>query len=198
MADLNEPQKETVRINPTSSAPVRPAPPIAPKPLPPGGGSAAGKRPPAPPMARPPAPVRPPGHSPTNPPPPPPGSKSAPPPQAAVTLPTTPPLATPGLSPPPSAVPLKPTAPSSDPAGSNRGRQIDPRKEPSRLGAMLYPPIKATVRLTPIQPPSAPPPPAVANQPAPGLLESVPMPFCWALLGISAVTLLTQLWTYFS
>jgi len=197
MADLNDPQKEAVRSDPTSSAPLRPAPPIAPKPLPPSGGSAAGKRPPAPPMARPPAPVRPPGHLSTNPPPPPPGSKPAPSAQPAAALPTAPPLTTPRLSLPPSAVPLKPTAPP-DPADGNRGRHIDPRKEPSRLGEMLHPPIKATVRLTPIQPPSAPPPPAVAKQPAPGLLESVPMPFCWALLGVSAVTLLTQLWIYFS
>jgi hypothetical protein len=95
-------------------------------------------------------------------------------------------------------VPLKSTAPPSNPAGGNRGPLIDLRKETARIGATLHSPIKATVRLTPIQPPSAPPPTAVANQPAPGLLESVPMPFCWALLGVSTVTLLIQLWTYFS
>ncbi len=66
--------------------------------------------------------------------------------------------------------------------------------------------MKATVRLGSIAPstipaagisrPVAPLPVAV---PAPaGLVESVPTSLCWALLGISALTLLIQLWTYFS
>jgi hypothetical protein len=38
---------------------------------------------------------------------------------------------------------------------------------------------------------------APAEQPA-NLLDAIPLPLCWALLGVSTVTLLIQLWTYFS
>lgn len=65
--------------------------------------------------------------------------------------------------------------------------------------------MKATSRLGIAQPVYTPPagairtsPPAVANPPGPGLVESVPMQLYWALLGLSALTLLIQLWTYFS
>jgi hypothetical protein len=30
-----------------------------------------------------------------------------------------------------------------------------------------------------------------------GLGESIPMPLCWALLGLSAVILIVQIWSYF-
>ena len=65
--------------------------------------------------------------------------------------------------------------------------------------------MKATVKLgvQPASVPSAPvirttPPSAVANPPPQVLVEAVPTQLCWALLGISALTLLIQLWTYFS
>jgi hypothetical protein len=29
-------------------------------------------------------------------------------------------------------------------------------------------------------------------------IDSIPLPFCWAVFGISAVTLLIQIWNYFS
>jgi hypothetical protein len=67
--------------------------------------------------------------------------------------------------------------------------------------------MKATVRLTPIQPPSAPaapvirtpPPPAsVAKPVTPELVELVPMAFCWVLLGISALVFVIQFWIYLS
>ncbi len=65
--------------------------------------------------------------------------------------------------------------------------------------------MKATVKLGTTQPLSAPPvgtirqmPVKVAPVPPVALVESVPATFCWALLGVSALILLTQLWTYFS
>lgn len=65
--------------------------------------------------------------------------------------------------------------------------------------------MKATVKLS-AQPASVPSaaairtaPPAAVAHPAPqGLVESVPTQLCWALLGVSALTLIIQLWTYFS
>jgi hypothetical protein len=80
--------------------------------------------------------------------------------------------------------------------------QIGPRKDTARIADS---PMKATVKLSSLQPasvPSAPvirtAPPAVANPPPQGLAETVPTRLCWALLGISALTLLIQLWTYFA
>jgi hypothetical protein len=67
--------------------------------------------------------------------------------------------------------------------------------------------MKSTVKLVATQPPSVPsagvirttpPLSPVANPLKPGLVEDIPMPFCWALLSISALLLLIQLWTYFS
>jgi hypothetical protein len=65
--------------------------------------------------------------------------------------------------------------------------------------------MKATVRLSPIQPPNVAPagiirttPNLVANRSPQALVESVPTQLCWGLLGLSALTLLIQLWTYFS
>jgi hypothetical protein len=40
--------------------------------------------------------------------------------------------------------------------------------------------------------------PAVANSSAKGLGALAPAQLCWALLGISVLTLLLQLWNYFS
>jgi hypothetical protein len=65
--------------------------------------------------------------------------------------------------------------------------------------------MKATVKLSSVQPagvPSAPvirsARPAVAVPPPQGLVETVPTQLCWVLLGISALILLIQLWTYFA
>ena len=40
-----------------------------------------------------------------------------------------------------------------------------------------------------------------SEEPARGwleMLESVPLPICWTIFGISTVTLLIQIWNYFS
>ncbi|MEP6974035.1 MAG: hypothetical protein ABI787_03965 [Spartobacteria bacterium] len=87
------------------------------------------------------------------------------------------------------------------------GVRVGPRKETARIAVTPDSPMKATVRLSNV-PPAGPPAaavvrtaplsPPVANPPAAGLVESVPTPLYWALLGISALTLLIQLWTYFA
>jgi hypothetical protein len=176
MADLNEPNKETVQITPSPRTEDTTA-----------------KRPPAPPIARPPAPIRPPpAILPANPSAPSAGLK---PPDAPLTpilkSPASPPKA---VSPSPGTVPV------------SRGLQVGPGKETVRVAPPMDSPMKATVKLTPIRPPGAPAaggiraalPPSVANLPKPGLIEAVPTQFCWALLGASALLLFMQLWTYFS
>jgi hypothetical protein len=79
-----------------------------------------------------------------------------------------------------------------------------PQKETARV-AVTPEPMKATVKLSTLPPTAVPPagivrPPTitVASPPRAALVESVPSSFYWALLGISALTLLIQLWTYFS
>lgn len=224
MADLNEPKKETVRITsppqvprppsapvgeekprinlpdrssgppagktplggsrPSPAAPVRPPPPsVAPKPLAPAGGS----RPPAPPMSRPPTPAPPGSIRPPNGPLP---SANKPPPP-------------PGFKPPVPVAPRPTLAKAAPPAFENRNpTQQGPRKETARIADS---PMKATVRLSNVQPTARPPaagihsaPSAVANQQPARLVDSVPTPLCWAILGIAALSLLIQLWTYFS
>ena len=65
--------------------------------------------------------------------------------------------------------------------------------------------MKAAVKPGSVQPGSVPlapiiraASPAVANSPAKGLGALAPAQLCWALLGISVLTLLLQLWNYFS
>jgi hypothetical protein len=72
-----------------------------------------------------------------------------------------------------------------------------PRKETAGIAAIPDKSMKATVRLTGAAPLSSAPVP-VANPPSTGTVESVPMPVCWILLGVAALTFLIQLWTYFS
>ncbi|MGH8092779.1 MAG: hypothetical protein ACREIF_04840 [Chthoniobacterales bacterium] len=117
--------------------------------------------------------------------------------------PVRPPAISPASASPP---PLKPAEPSLGTVPVNRGPEAGPRKETARIALTADSPTKATVKL-PDQPASVPPagvihapapPSAVARPRASGLLESVPMRLCWALLGVSALILLIQLWTYFS
>jgi hypothetical protein len=80
--------------------------------------------------------------------------------------------------------------------------QTGSRKETARIADS---PMKATVKLGSIQSGSVPAspvirgaPPAVANPPPPRFLETIPTQLCWMVLGISALILLIQLWTYFA
>ena len=203
MADMNEPKKP-----PTSSAarrstknvalasgnvapaaadrvrPPAPPPSVAPKPLPPPPGGAI-KPPLAPPMARPPAVVRPPT-MPTGPPP---------------TQPKLPPLPPPAIA-KGQSTPIKPILPDPPPGPAAASA-------PGTAGGVTRAdsPMKAMVRLGPIQPPSTPsasgiritpPPPPVATPAPVGLVESVPAGLCWGLVGVSSLILSIQLWAYFS
>ena len=209
MADLNEPKKETERIGlspsagtklPMSSSRPPPPRPVAPRPVP-SQEIAAGPRPPAPPMTRPPAPAPSGAARPPNGPPPPTGAKASdpPPPPSGQILP----------SPAPGA--LSPGGPGSSKPGfspinrplENRGLlQAVPRKEAASVPESL---MKAALKPGSVQPGSVPlapiiraASPAVANSPAKGLGVLGPAQLCWALLGISVLTFLLQLWNYFS
>ncbi len=181
MADLNEPKKETVRITLPPPAPPNPAESdketarITLPSRPPGAG---------------PAPVRPPSAAPVR-----------PPPAFDASTPALPP-APPAVAPP---IPQRPGIPLAAPEIPDRASATGPRKETARVAVTPDSPMKATVRLSNIQPSSAPPggvvraaPLSVASPPPAALVELVPATFCWALLGVSALTLLIQLWTYFS
>ena len=169
MADLNEPREESVQITPSPRTE-----------------DAAAKRPPAP--------VRPPAIPPGIPLTPPAGSK--------------PPVPPPAPVPKSAAPPLKAASalPGTVPVSHSPQVGLQKEKETVRVGTLVDSPMKATVKLAPIRTPSAPPagiirpapPTSVANLPKPGLIEAVPTQFCWALLGVSALLLFTQLWTYFS
>ena len=93
---------------------------------------------------------------------------------------------------------------------------LTPKKETARITVLPDPPVKPTVQMKKTQPLIDLPPPGAPSisvnvapetiapsemVASPGLmrtLDDVPMPLCWALLGISAVILLIQIWSYFS
>jgi hypothetical protein len=114
---------------------------------------------------------------------------------------------------PPSPAPgaLSPDAPGSSKPGvssinrplENRGLlQTGSRQETASVADS---PMRGAVKPGRVQPGSVPlvpiiraALPAVANSPAAGLRAIAPAQLCWALLGISVLTLLMQLWNYFS
>jgi hypothetical protein len=191
MADLNEPKKETVRISlpPQSTSPALPVEKESARIILPNRPPArtveadtptTDLRPPSPAPVRPPSPLARPPASPSS------GGLRAPVPPAPV-----------------APAPPKPVFPPiSSPVANRDVTQTGFRKETARVTDS---PMKATVKLGSVQPAGgAPGPilrtglPAVANPPPRGLIESVPTQLCWALLAVSAFTLLIQLWTYFS
>ena len=206
MADLNEPKKETERIGLSTSAGAKPPtgsfrpPPVTPRPLPPKE-VAAGPRPPAPAMARPPGPAPLGAARPPNSPLPPTGTNASDPPPSPLGL--IPPSPSPGVLSPGSLGSSKPGLSAINRPLENRGLlQADPRQETASLADS---PMKAAVKSGRVQPHSVPlapiiraASPAVANSPAKGLGALAPAHLCWALLGISVLTLLLQLWNYFS
>jgi hypothetical protein len=183
VGDLNEPKKETARV-----------------PLPP----PAGAEPPATNLRSPPSvPVRPPSPIVRPPAPAPSGSvrpSDGPPPPAGLEPPVSPPH---GARSPAASGPSGPVLPSINRPLESRGLvQADPRKERVPIADSL---TRAAVKPSNVQPASVPlasairtASPVVANPPPKGQGESVPAQLCWALLGISALTLLMQLWNYFS
>ena len=173
MADLNQPKKETDRVDLSSHPTHRPPasvekemPPI--NPLTPRSGPAGA-----------PAPVRPP----------------------AVGLKVTP-------SPSPGA-PLTSIPGASKPGFSSTGRPLENRGPVQSGSPKTGPraadlPIKAAVQpgniqsAMPLAPVIRSTPPPVAHSPLKGLGALAPARLCWALLGLSLLSLVMQLWNYFS
>jgi hypothetical protein len=81
-----------------------------------------------------------------------------------------------------------------------------PKKETARIAVLSAPPAKSppSVEMKKTQPIVTMPATAPQSAPltlAPTTTESIgdeiPMAFCWALLGVSAVILIIQIWNYF-
>jgi hypothetical protein len=82
-----------------------------------------------------------------------------------------------------------------------------PKKETARIPLIPDPPARPipTVQMKKTQPLVAIPQSmaqsasiAVAPTDKSGMVDTIPMPVCWTLLGFSAVILIMQIWTYFS
>ena len=91
--------------------------------------------------------------------------------------------------------------------------QAGPKKETARINILPEPARRSapTVKMTKTQPLLAATPPRMQTIAAPSvpqvthpsaeaattMLDAVPLPVCWTIFGISAVTLLIQIWNYF-
>jgi hypothetical protein len=81
-----------------------------------------------------------------------------------------------------------------------------PKKETARIAIMPEPrSAPATVKMSKTQPLITAPEPMretapISIEPASSseAIESIPVPLCWALVGISALIFIIQVWTYFS
>jgi hypothetical protein len=176
MADSNEPKKETVRI-------AVPPPP----PKPPGAGNESRD------AVRINLPAHPPSTVPTPPARPSDSAKGVKPPQFF------PP------SPPSPASPPKPPA-GPRPMASFSASSPGPKKETARAAVLpdLRPKASPAVRMNRTQPlitmPEITPqsaPLTVATKDTSAIVDAIPMPLCWTLLGVSTVILIIQIWNYF-
>jgi hypothetical protein len=210
MADLNEPKEETERIGlpapagvkpPTGSVRPPPPPSVAPRPLLSKEEVAAGPGRPTRPTTHPSAPAASGAARPPNGPPPPIGAKASvpPPPPSGLIPPSPSPVA---LSLGASGSSKPDLSPINRPLENRDLLQAGPRQETARVADA---PLKAAVKPGGVQRGSVPlapiiraASPVVANSPAKGLGAIAPAQLCWALLGISVLTLLMQLWNYFS
>jgi hypothetical protein len=201
MAEASEPKKETVRIKlpprpgsdaTTSKAPKRETVRINLPPRAPNNFAATSPTPKPPPV--PPPPVLPGlGQAPKPP--------SFPVPSIAEPLPS--PIHSPSISEDLAEAPL-PTPPPAPIASSPSSP--GPKKETARIAIMPEArPAAPTVKMSKTQPLiTAPEPtrqiPPIAVEPPDvnEMVESIPVPLCWALVGISALLFIIQLWTYFS
>ena len=178
MADSNEPKKETVRI-------AVPPPPAKP----PGAGNESRDTmrinlPARPPSTVPPPPARPPD-----------SVKSVKSPQ----------FFPPSLPSPPSSP--KPPAASHPMASSSAASSPGPKKETARIAVLPDPrpnaspalPMKKNQPLiTMPESTSQSAPLTVAPKDTSAMVDAIPMPFCWTLLGVSTVILIIQIWNYLS
>jgi len=83
-----------------------------------------------------------------------------------------------------------------------------PKKETARITVLPDPQPKPAVQMKKTQPlidlpameaPAAPVTVAPAPPPKPlPRIDQIPMPMCWALLGVSAAILILQIWNYLS
>jgi hypothetical protein len=110
-------------------------------------------------------------------------------------------------SPPSPASSPKPSTVSHPMASSSTGSSPEPKKETARIAVLPDPHAKAlpTVQIKKAQPLVTMPeitlqsaPLTVATKDTSATVDAIPMPLCWALLGVSTVTLIIQIWTYFS
>lgn len=217
---INMPPKPVATGSPAQSPP-RPPPPGSPL------RAAAGLPPlpaPPPPLVSAAAPVRPPVLTRSPPPPPPP---VAPPVSAVIVaesaapLPETPtiPAAPPPMPPRPRVLPPPPRVPPSivpgpgsvAPAIYPGSASHGPKKETARISILPQPVARPspTVKMTKTQPLLTVPqanihsaPVTMAAPTAPAFaaksFDAIPLPICWTIFGISAVTLLIQIWNYFA
>jgi hypothetical protein len=116
----------------------------------------------------------------------------------------------PRFSPPPPPSPafsLKPPTASHPMASSSAASLPGPKKETARIAVLPDPRLTAlpAVQMKKAQPLVAMPEitlqtPAltVATKDMSAMVNAIPTPFCWTLLGVSTVILIIQIWTYFS
>jgi hypothetical protein len=177
MADSNEPKKETVRI-------AVPPPPAKP----PSAGNesrdAEGIN----------LPAHPPSTVPTPPAMLPDSAKAV---KAPQFFPASPPSPASSPKPPPAPHPM---------ASSSAASSPGPKKETTRIAVLPDPRPKAspTVQMKKTQPlitmPESIPqsaPLTVATKNTSAMVDAIPMPLCWTLLGVSTVILIIQIWNYF-
>ena len=201
MADVHQPKKETVRIalppslresrpgsasSDTVRIPVAPSAVISPEIRPPAAVSSTPVRPPT--INRQAAPTA--------------GSAST------TVMPPRPRV----LPPPPRVLPLTATPPSSVSAAPSNypgsATQSGPKQDTARISILPEPAIASPTRekMTKTQPLFTAPPPKPLTTPIvhspiqsapPADDHAIPMPLLWAACGISAVTLIIQIWNYF-
>jgi hypothetical protein len=80
-----------------------------------------------------------------------------------------------------------------------------PKKETARITVLPDPPAKPAVQMKKTQPlidlPAVERPAptvTVTPEPRPLRIDQIPTPLCWALLAVSAVVLILQIWNYLS
>ena len=92
-------------------------------------------------------------------------------------------------------------------ASSSAASSAEPKKETARIAVLPDPrpktlPMVQTKEAQPLiampesNPQSAPL--TVATKDASAMVDAIPMPLCWTLLGVSTVILIIQIWNYFS
>jgi hypothetical protein len=92
-------------------------------------------------------------------------------------------------------------------ATSSAASSPEPKKETARIAVLPDPRAKAlpagqmkkaqplvTMPEIALQTPAL----AVATKDTSAMVDAIPMPFCWTLLGVSTVILIIQVWTYLS